>query len=121
MLEHDTDEVLLVTEVILGGRGVARTCRCTDLAQRHGVEAPLAEQALRSRDELSTRRTASSVGPSGVPVVFLHYLTAVLDDWDPRVIDRIAARRVIAFDNRGVGASGSSVPHTSTSKETARH
>jgi hypothetical protein len=28
----------------------------------------------------------------GVPVVFLHHLTAVLDDWDPRVIDGLAAR-----------------------------
>ena len=45
----------------------------------------------------------------GLPAHF----TAVLDDWDPRVIDGIAAeRRVIAFDNRGVGASGGSVPHT---------
>lgn len=54
------------------------------------------------------------LGPaSDVPVVFLHHLMAVLDDWDPRVIDGIAAhRRVIAFDNRGVGASGGSVPHT---------
>ena len=52
------------------------------------------------------------LGPdTGVPVVFLHHLTAVLDDWDPRVIDGIAAqRRVIAFDNRGVGATGSKVP-----------
>jgi pimeloyl-ACP methyl ester carboxylesterase len=54
------------------------------------------------------------LGPdSGVPVIFLHHLMAVLDDWDPRVIDGVAAhRRVIAFDNRGVGASGGSVPHT---------
>lgn len=54
------------------------------------------------------------LGPdSGVPVIFLHHLMAVLDDWDPRVIDGIAAqRRVIAFDNCGVGASGGSVPHT---------
>ena len=54
------------------------------------------------------------LGPdSGVPVVFLHHLMAVLDDWDPRVIDGIAAQhRVIAFDNRGVGASGGSVPAT---------
>jgi pimeloyl-ACP methyl ester carboxylesterase len=50
---------------------------------------------------------------SEVPVVFLHHLTAVLDDWDPLIIDGIAAHhRVIAFDNRGVGATGSSVPHT---------
>ena len=48
---------------------------------------------------------------SDVPVVFLHHFTAVLDDWDPRVIDGIAAHhRVVAFDNRGVGATGSVVP-----------
>jgi pimeloyl-ACP methyl ester carboxylesterase len=48
---------------------------------------------------------------SDVPVVFLHHFTAVLDDWDPRVINGIAAQhRVIAFDNRGVGATGSKVP-----------
>ena len=54
------------------------------------------------------------LGPrGGVPLVFLHHFTAVLDDWDPRVIDGIAAKRhVITFDNRGVGASGGSVPHT---------
>jgi pimeloyl-ACP methyl ester carboxylesterase len=53
-------------------------------------------------------------GPStGVPLVLLHHFTAVLDDWDPRVVDGIAAQRhVIAFDNRGIGASGGSVPHT---------
>lgn len=50
---------------------------------------------------------------TGVPLVFLHHFTAVLDDWDPRVIDGLAATRpVIAFDNRGIGASGGSVPHT---------
>ncbi|WP_405476160.1 alpha/beta fold hydrolase [Streptomyces sp. NBC_00009] len=48
---------------------------------------------------------------SEVPVVFLHHFTAVMDDWDPRVVDGIAAQhRVIAFDNRGVGATGSTVP-----------
>lgn len=52
------------------------------------------------------------LGPvGGVPVVFLHHFTAVLDDWDPRVIDGVAAgHHVITFDNRGVGASGGSVP-----------
>lgn len=46
-----------------------------------------------------------------VPVVLLHHLTAVLDDWDPRVVDGLAAEHhVIAFDNRGVGGSGGSTP-----------
>jgi len=49
----------------------------------------------------------------GTPVVFLVHLAAVLDNWDPRVVDGFAAkRRVIAFDNRGVGASTGS-PATS--------
>ncbi|PBC43562.1 alpha/beta hydrolase [Rhodococcus sp. ACPA4] len=48
---------------------------------------------------------------SEVPVVFLHHFTAVLDDWDPRVIDGIATQhRVIAFDNRGIGGTNSKVP-----------
>jgi len=37
----------------------------------------------------------------------------VLDNWDPRVVDGIAAQHhVITFDSRGVGASGGSTPKT---------
>jgi pimeloyl-ACP methyl ester carboxylesterase len=52
------------------------------------------------------------LGPKGgVPVVFFVHLAAVLDNWDPRIIDPIAAHHhVIAFDNRGVGASSGDVP-----------
>ena len=52
------------------------------------------------------------VGPTtGVPVVFLHHFTAVLDDWDPEVVDGIAAeRRVVLVDLRGVGGSGGTTP-----------
>src|SRR6185312_13193393 len=49
----------------------------------------------------------------GVPLVFLHHLTAVLDDWDPRLVDGLAAKHhVIVFDNRGVGGSGGTTPKT---------
>lgn len=45
----------------------------------------------------------------GTPVVFLVHLAAVLDNWDPRVVDGFAAKhRVVVFDNRGVGASSGS-------------
>lgn len=45
-------------------------------------------------------------GNGGPPVIFLVHLAAVLDNWDPRVIEGIAEKHhVIAFDNRGVGAS----------------
>ena len=57
--------------------------------------------------------TGSSGPTTGVPVIFLNHLAAVLDSWDPRVVDGIAARRrVIVFNNRGVGASGGSTPNS---------
>lgn len=47
----------------------------------------------------------------GVPIVLLHHLTAVLDDWDPALVNGLAtSRHVIAFDNRGVGKSGGTTP-----------
>jgi pimeloyl-ACP methyl ester carboxylesterase len=54
------------------------------------------------------------LGPTtGVPVIFLTHLAAVLDNWDPRVVDGIAARHhVITFDNRGVGATTGTTPDT---------
>src|SRR6184192_2196921 len=54
------------------------------------------------------------LGPKvGVPVIFLVHLAGNLDNWDPRVVDGIAAKhRVITFDNRGVGASTGKTPDT---------
>jgi pimeloyl-ACP methyl ester carboxylesterase len=54
------------------------------------------------------------LGPdSGTPVVFLNHLAGVLDNWDPRVVDGIAAsHRVIIFDNQGVGASQGTTPRS---------
>jgi pimeloyl-ACP methyl ester carboxylesterase len=50
---------------------------------------------------------------TGVPVIFVNHLAANLDNWDPRVVDGIAAKhRVITFDNRGVGASEGKTPDT---------
>ena len=59
-------------------------------------------------------RARRELGPTtGVPVIFLTHLAAVLDDWDPRVVDGIAAEHpVITFDNRGVGATAGSTPDT---------
>ena len=52
------------------------------------------------------------LGPdTDVPVIFLNHLAAELDRWDPRVVDGIATkRRVIVFDNRGIGASEGKTP-----------
>lgn len=60
------------------------------------------------------RLACRRLGPdSGVPVIFLNHLAAVLDNWDPRVVDGIAAEHpVITFDGPGVGASQGSAPTT---------
>jgi len=52
------------------------------------------------------------LGPKGeMPVIFFVHLAATLDNWDPRIIDPIAEEHhVIAFGNRGVGASTGQVP-----------
>ena len=54
------------------------------------------------------------LGPKGgIPVVFFVHLAATLDNWDPRIVDAVArTRHVIAFDQRGVGASTGKVPGT---------
>lgn len=59
-----------------------------------------------------TRFAYRQLGPrTGVPVILFNHLAAELDRWDPRVVDGIAAkRRVIVFDNRGVGASTGKTP-----------
>lgn len=52
------------------------------------------------------------MGPKGgVPVVFLIHLAGTMDNWDPSIIDPMAAKHhVITFSNRGVGATTGSVP-----------
>jgi pimeloyl-ACP methyl ester carboxylesterase len=67
-----------------------------------------------SVDVSGTKFVFREIGQKGgIPVVFLHHLTAVLEDWDPRIVDGLAAKHhVIVFDNRGVGGSGGSTPKT---------
>jgi len=53
-------------------------------------------------------------GPrGGIPLLFLNYFAATLDDWDPTVTNSFAAERdVILLDNAGVGASTGTTPAT---------
>jgi pimeloyl-ACP methyl ester carboxylesterase len=45
-------------------------------------------------------------GSVGLPLVLLNHFRGNLDNWDPALIDALAAnRRVITFDNTGVGGS----------------
>jgi len=52
-------------------------------------------------------------GEGDVPLVLLQHFRGNLDNWDPALIDALAAeRRVVAFDNAGVGATTGSTPST---------
>src|SRR2546423_407126 len=78
-----------------------------------GLSTTYKDASTRTVDVGGVRFAYRQLGTeTGVPVIFLNHLTGVLDNWDPRVIDGIAARhRVIAFDNRGIGASQGKTPN----------
>src|SRR6476659_6473995 len=53
------------------------------------------------------------VGEDDVPLILLQHFRGNLDNWDPALIDALAAdRRVVSFDNVGVGATTGTTPNT---------
>src|ERR1700724_3275059 len=51
--------------------------------------------------------------PGGLPLLFLNYWAANMEDWDPKVTNGFAAKRdVILVDNAGVGGSTGETPST---------
>jgi pimeloyl-ACP methyl ester carboxylesterase len=51
-------------------------------------------------------------GDGGTPLILLQHFRGNLDNWDPALIDALSSsRRVIAFDNVGVGGSSGTTPH----------
>ncbi|GGB11566.1 hypothetical protein GCM10011491_44320 [Brucella endophytica] len=60
----------------------------------------------------STRFAYRRLGPdAGVPVVLLNHWGANLDNFDPPIVEGLAADRpVYALDYRGIGTSGGTAP-----------
>ena len=51
-------------------------------------------------------------GQGELPLILLQHFRGNLDGWDPALVDDLAAaRRVVAFDNAGVGGSTGTTPH----------
>jgi len=48
---------------------------------------------------------------STTPLILFNHLSGTLDNWDPRLVNNLAKeRRVITFDNKGIGLSSGKVP-----------
>jgi pimeloyl-ACP methyl ester carboxylesterase len=72
--------------------------------------------------EALTRRVAAGnaieyayreLGDGDVPLVLLQHFRGNLDNWDPALVDTLAAaRRVVTFDNVGVAATTGATPNT---------
>ena len=79
-----------------------------------GVLQQWKDAPTRSVDVARTRFAYRQIGPAtGFPLVMLNHWGAVLDNFDPRIVDGLAAARpVIALDYRGVGGSGGQAPLT---------
>jgi pimeloyl-ACP methyl ester carboxylesterase len=61
------------------------------------------------------RDTGGGDGPgeNTTPLVLLQHFRGNLDNWDPALVDALAAtRRVVTFDNAGVGGSTGTTPDT---------
>lgn len=53
------------------------------------------------------------LGSGDVPLVLLQHFRGNLDNWDPALVDALAEnRRVVTFDNTGVGGSTGTTPST---------
>ena len=53
------------------------------------------------------------IGSSAVPLVLLQHFRGNLENWDPPLVDALASqRRVVAFDNVGVGGTTGTTPST---------
>ena len=73
----------------------------------------LANETVNAANGIDYAYRDSGGHEGGVPLVLLQHFRGNLDNWDPALIDALAAtRRVVTFDNAGVGGSSGATPDT---------
>jgi pimeloyl-ACP methyl ester carboxylesterase len=84
-------------------------------------ETTQAETTVAYADASTARVTADNgveyayrdLGEGDVPLVLLQHFRGNLDNWDPALVDALAAgRHVVTFDDVGVGATTGTTPNT---------
>jgi pimeloyl-ACP methyl ester carboxylesterase len=85
----------------------------TSSARRDSPYSGLPNKLARAANGIDYTYRDTRPGVSGVPLVLFQHFRGNLDNWDPALIDALAsARRVITFDNAGVGGSAGTTPGT---------
>jgi pimeloyl-ACP methyl ester carboxylesterase len=83
----------------------------TTQSQFRSLESPIRMVSAANGVDYAFRE----LGDGAVPLVLLQHFRGNLDYWDPALIDALAVgRRVITFDNSGVGRSSGTTPSTVT-------
>jgi pimeloyl-ACP methyl ester carboxylesterase len=113
---------LATMSVVAGVAGTATAVSGGSSVTRHAVAQLQKAESASTAPNLQVKaangvtyqyRRFGNPGPNGVPLVFLQHYRGTLDNWDPRLIDTIAAKReVILVDNVGVGGSTGITPST---------
>jgi pimeloyl-ACP methyl ester carboxylesterase len=82
-------------------------------ATREGSYSGLPNKLAKAANGIDYAYRDTGGGQGDVPLVLLQHFRGNLDNWDPALIDALApARRVITFDNAGVGGSAGTTPNT---------
>ncbi|HET8874095.1 MAG TPA: alpha/beta hydrolase [Gaiellaceae bacterium] len=86
----------------------------TDEQTTTGLQTGYADASIRRvTAENAIEYAYRDLGAGDVPLVMLQHFRGNLDNWDPALIDDLAAeRRVVPFDNVGVGATTGVTPNT---------
>ena len=78
-----------------------------------GGYSELRNELVRAANGVDYAYRDTGGGEGGLPLVLLQHFRGNLDNWDPALIDALAtARRVVTFDNAGVGGSTGTTPGT---------
>jgi pimeloyl-ACP methyl ester carboxylesterase len=73
----------------------------------------LGNELVRAANGIDFAYRDTGGGEGAVPLVLLQHFRGNLDSWDPALIDALAqTRRVVTFDNAGVGGSTGATPDT---------
>jgi len=85
----------------------------TTEAETHARVGYIAASTQRITGDNEIEYAYRELGEGDVPLVLLQHFRGNLDNWDPALVDALAVdRRVVTFDNVGVGATTGATPNT---------